>query len=101
MLPHTKPSLSPFSPNIVPPLLSDVGKKKKRSTYNTYIYEGLPPGPIACPGKASLEAALNPAKTDYIYFVVSDKGDGSMKFSKDYDEFLKNKEDYYASVEGK
>ena len=71
------------------------------SPYNTYIYEGLPPGPIACPGKASLEAALNPAKTDYIYFVVSDKGDGSMKFSKDYDEFLKNKEDYYASVEGK
>lgn len=52
--------------------------------YNTYKYEGLPPGPICCPGKASLEAALNPAKHDYYYFVT--KGDGTHHFSKTLNE---------------
>ncbi|MCD6163666.1 MAG: endolytic transglycosylase MltG [candidate division Zixibacteria bacterium] len=53
---------------------------KLDSPYNTYKYYGLPPGPICSPGKASLEAAVNPAAGDYLYFVA--KGDGSHVFSK-------------------
>ncbi len=44
--------------------------------YNTYLHEGLPPGPIASPGAASIEAALQPAETDYLYFVAKASGGG-------------------------
>lgn len=54
----------------------------RNSPYNTYKRAGLPPGPIASPGKRSLQAAVNPADTDYLYFVVdAEKNDGSHKFS--------------------
>lgn len=53
------------------------------SPYNTYQKPGLPPGPIASPGKRSIEAALHPAATDYLYFVVDAvKKDGSHIFTK-------------------
>jgi len=58
-------------------------KKKhltQRTPYNTYVIRGLPPGPIANPGKEAIEAVLFPAKTDYLYFVS--KNDGSHYFSK-------------------
>lgn len=60
------------------------------SPYNTYKNKGLPPGPIANPGKAALEAAIRPAKTTYLYFQVVDKK-GTTKFDKTAAEFAKTK----------
>src|SRR5713226_10768342 len=51
-----------------------------RSSYNTYTHPGLPPGPIANPGRSALEAAMHPAQTEYFYF-VSD-GNGHHRFSR-------------------
>jgi len=62
------------------------------SPYNTRRYKGLPPGPIASPGLASLEAALQPADVDYLYYVLT-KDDGHHFFTASYDEFLKASED--------
>jgi UPF0755 protein len=57
------------------------------STFNTYSFAGLPPGPIANPGLRSIEAALYPAKTDYLYFVARD--DGTHVFSRSFEEHQK------------
>lgn len=55
---------------------------RRRSPYNTYLYPGLPPGPIASPGRASLEAALYPADTPYLFFVLDPtRDDGAHRFS--------------------
>jgi UPF0755 protein len=64
---------------------------KVESPYNTYLYAGLPPGPIASPGLASLEAAAAPAQTDYIYYVLTGE-DGSHTFCVTLEEFLVAKE---------
>ena len=58
------------------------------SPYNTYKYPGLPPGPIASPGKASLEAALSPANVSYLYFVS--RNDGSHVFASNLPEHEAN-----------
>lgn len=57
--------------------------------YNTYKYAGLTPAPIASPGEKSIIAALFPAQTDYLFFVVSNLGDGSQYFSKTFAEHQK------------
>jgi UPF0755 protein len=54
--------------------------------YNTYRHTGLPPGPIANPGLAALQAALAPAETDYLYFVAKADGSGSHQFSRTMEE---------------
>ena len=59
-----------------------------KSLYNTYLHPGLPPGPIANPGRSSLEAAMHPAETGYLYF-VSD-GNGHHRFSSTLDQHNKN-----------
>jgi UPF0755 protein len=54
--------------------------------YNTYTREGLPPGPIALPGRESLEAAVHPDETGALYFVATGAGDGAHHFSKTLEE---------------
>ena len=62
------------------------------SPYNTYRYAGLPPGPIASPGKASLEATVHPADVEYLYFVS--RNDGSHEFARTLDEHNRNVQKY-------
>jgi UPF0755 protein len=62
------------------------------SPYNTYRYAGLPPGPIASPGRASLDAAANPPDAPYLYFVS--KNDGSHAFAATLDEHNRNVHEY-------
>jgi UPF0755 protein len=71
-----------------------LGRQIKRSEiqqptpYNTYMIEGLPPGPIANPGRASLEATANPARTRELYFVAD--GSGGHTFTETYDQHQRN-----------
>ena len=60
-----------------------------QSPYNTYIHEGLPPGPISNPGFTALSAACNPANTDYFYFRLIDPDTGKHVFTKTISEHNK------------
>jgi UPF0755 protein len=62
------------------------------SPYNTYRYAGLPPGPIAAPGRGALEAVAKPAEVEYLYFVS--RNDGSHIFSRTYDEHRRRVQEY-------
>ncbi len=66
------------------------------SPYNTYKYPGLPPGPIANPGAASLKAAMHPAHTDFFYFVSDNNG--HHRFARDAEEHARNVAQYRRSV---
>jgi len=73
------------------------------SPYNTYRYAGLPPGPIAAPGAASLQAAAQPADVPYVYFVS--RNDGSHVFATTLDEHNRNVHEwqvlYFRRMRGK
>lgn len=64
--------------------------RKSTSKYNTYKYEGLPPGPIAAPGEDALEAAVDPEPGKWMYFVTVNFDTGETKFANTYAEHLKN-----------
>ena len=62
------------------------------SPYNTYKYSGLPPGPIAAPGRGALQASVRPADVEYLYFVS--RNDGSHEFSRTYEEHRQRVHEY-------
>jgi UPF0755 protein len=67
--------------------------------YNTYLHTGLPPGPIANPGLKSLRAAMDPAKTDYLYFVAASANpQGQSLFSRTLGEHDRNVAGYRSAV---
>jgi len=69
------------------------------TAYNTYLHKGLPPGPIANPGQRSLRAAMEPARTDYLYFVAAGSDpQGHSVFSSSLDEHNHNVAGYRQSV---
>ncbi|PWK05097.1 endolytic transglycosylase MltG [Tumebacillus permanentifrigoris] len=60
------------------------------SPYNTYLHEGLPPGPIAAPGRNSIQAALYPAAHDFYFYVTKNDGTGGHYFAHTFEEHEKN-----------
>lgn len=64
--------------------------RRQDSPYNTYLYAGLPPGPIAAPSMKSIEAALAPESSDYLFYVTKKDGSGEHLFAKTYQEHLNN-----------
>jgi UPF0755 protein len=68
--------------------------RNSTSPYNTYKVTGLPPTPIAAPGEQAIEAALNPARGTWLYFVTTNPDTGETKFATSYSDHLKNKREF-------
>lgn len=75
-------------------LTGDVPTPSLDSPYNTRLYSGLPPGPIASPSEYALKATANPASTDYLYFIAGDEGGGAMYFGRTNAEHEQNIKDH-------
>jgi UPF0755 protein len=71
---------------------------KRDSAYNTYLHTGLPPGPICSPGIASLQAAMHPAESKYLYFVADASGSGHSRFAATLAEHQRNVNAYRRGV---
>jgi UPF0755 protein len=71
----------------------------KDNAYNTYQHEGLPPGPISNPGRASMAATISPDDSDYLFFVATSKGSRSHAFAKSIDEHKRNVAKYVGSLD--
>ena len=70
--------------------------RDSRSPYNTYRYEGLPPGPISAPGRAALQAAADPANGKWLYFVTVNFETGETKYANTESEFIKIRDEFRA-----
>lgn len=70
-----------------------------KSGYNTYLHPGLPPGPIGNPGRASLEAAMHPAQSNYLFFVAD--GNGQHRFARSLEEHNRNVNAYRKAMIGR
>lgn len=69
------------------------------SPFNTYKYPGLPPAPICVPTRACLEAVLNPADGDWLFFCASPERDGTHRFAKDYATHLRNAREFQRALD--
>ncbi len=81
-----------------PQAILSIADTQIESPYNTYLNAGLPPGPICSPGEAAINAALEPADTTYLYFVLKSGDATTHNFSSTYAEFLVDKEAYKATL---
>jgi UPF0755 protein len=68
--------------------------RNSSSPYNTYKVTGLPPTPISAPGEQAIEAALNPARGTWLYFVTTNPDTGETKFATSYSDHLRNKREF-------
>jgi UPF0755 protein len=75
---------------------SDADRADENNPYNTYVYPGLPPGPISLPGELAIEAALSPAEGEWLYFVAVDLRTGETVFSETYQQHLRAVEQWLA-----
>lgn len=74
------------------------GHKAVNSPYNTYMYNGLPPGPIAIPSSKAISAVLNPEKHDFLFFCAREDFSGYHNFTKDFSDHLRNARTYQAAL---
>jgi len=77
------------------------GMLQNNSPYNTYMYGGLPPGPICTPAISSVEAVLQAPKTNYLYFCAKDDFSGYSNFAATYEEQIKNARAYQKALDAR